>query len=222
MRTGVALVLPGCVDDNLISGINEVGDNALCCGGCREFAISIRGTLIDVFVNEDVLGVLCGVELVLADCCGDVADQSELFGDCIGCTRKCSCTKLKSCLCCVVGGKNGLALSSDDVGVGIVCTLDWLGDAILKFDSVGVPIRVGVSLRSASKGLIIFDSISVDPYDTNVESCVGKDNDALRLPLSRCRVSVLARLTVYGFSFSGFVSSISGDVGIFVKPVTSL
>ena len=124
MSTGVALVLPGCVDDNLISGINEVGDNALCCGGCREFAISIRGTLIDVFVKEDVLGVLCGVELVLADCCGDVADQSELFGDCIGCTRKCSCTKLKSCLCCVVGGKNGLALSSDDVGVGIVCTLD--------------------------------------------------------------------------------------------------
>ena len=54
------------------------------------------------------------------DCCGDVADQSELFGDCIGCTRKCSCTKLKSCLCCVVGGKNGLARSSDVVGVGIV------------------------------------------------------------------------------------------------------
>ena len=129
---------------------------------------------------------------------------------------------MKSCLCCVVGGKNGLALSSDDVGVGIVCTLDWLGDAILKFDSVGVPIRVGVSVRSASKGLIMFDSISVDPYDTNVESCVGKDNDALRLPLKRCRVSVLARLTVYGFSFSGFVSSISGDVGIFVKSVTSL
>ena len=108
------------------------------------------------------------------------------------------------------------------MGVGIVCTLDWLGDAILKFDSVGVPIRVGVSVRSASKGLIMFDSISVDPYDTNVESCVGKDNDALRLPLKRCRVSVLARLTVYGFSFSGFVSSISGDVGIFVKSVTSL
>ena len=68
----------------------------------------------------------------------------------------------------------------------------------------------------------MFDSISVDPYDTNVESCVGNDSDALRLPLSRCRVSVLARLTVYGFLFSGFVSSISGDVGIFVKSVTSL
>ena len=63
----------------------------------------------------------------------------------------------------------------------------------------------------------MFDSISVDPYDTNVESCVGNDSDALRLPLSRCRVSVLARLTVYGFSFSGFVSSISGDVGILLS-----
>ena len=93
---------------------------------------------------------------------------------------------------------------------------------ILKFVSVGVPIRLGGSDCSAPIGLIMFDSISVDPYDTNVESCVGNDSDALRLPLSRCRVSVLARLTVYGFSFSGFVSSISGDVGIFVKSVTSL
>ena len=120
LSTGVALVLPGCVDDNLISGINDAGESAVFRGGCREFVTSTRGMLIDVFDNDDVLGVRCGVELVLAEFCGDVADQSELCGDCIGCTRKCSCTKLKSCLCCSVGGKNGFALSSDDVGVGIV------------------------------------------------------------------------------------------------------
>ena len=71
-------------------------------------------------------------------------------------------------------------------------------------------------------GLIIFDSISVESYETNVESCVGNESDALRLPLNRCLVSVLSRRTVYGFSFLGSVSSISGDVGIFVRSVTSL
>ena len=68
----------------------------------------------------------------------------------------------------------------------------------------------------------MLDSMSVEPYETSVESCVGNDNEALRLPLSRCLVSVLSRRTVYGFSFPGFVSSASGDVGIFVRSVTSL
>ena len=85
-----------------------------------------------------------------------------------------------------------------------------------------MPTRLGGSDCPTSTGLIMFDSISVEPYDTSVESCVGNDSDALRLPLRRCLVSVLSRLTVYGFSFSGFVSSISGDIGIFVKSVTSL
>ena len=80
-NTGVARVLPGCDDANLISGINDDGESVVFRGGCKEFVNSIRGTLIDVFVAEDVLTVLCGVERVLADCCGDVADQSELCGD---------------------------------------------------------------------------------------------------------------------------------------------
>ena len=87
---------------------------------------------------------------------------------------------------------------------------------------VGVPVRLGGSDCPASIGLIIFDSISVESYETNVESCVGNESDALRLPLNRCLVSVLSRRTVYGFSFLGSVSSISGDVGIFVRSVTSL
>ena len=79
--------------------------------------------------------------------------------------------------------------------------------------NVGVPVLVGGSEGPVSKGLIMFDSMSVDPYETNVESCVGNDNDDRRR----------ARRTVYGFSLSGFtVSSISVEVGIFVKSVTSL
>ena len=62
----------------------------------RMFGMSTLGILIDVL--EDVWFVRNGVVLVLAGW-GDVADQSELLGDCNGCTRKCSCTKLKSCLC---------------------------------------------------------------------------------------------------------------------------
>ena len=87
--TGVARVLPGWLDANLISGMNVAGEGAVFLGGCKESVNSIRGTLTDVFAEDDDLFVLCGVELILADC-GDVADQSELFGDCNGCTRKCS------------------------------------------------------------------------------------------------------------------------------------
>ena len=158
--------------------------------------------------------------MVLADC-GDVADQSELFGDCIGCTRNCSWTKLKSCLCWNVGGKKGLALISDGVGVRIVLLVELsLGEPILKLCNVGVPVLLGGSDCPASIGLFMIDSISVEPYETNVESCVGNDKDDLR------RGSLLSgrsRRKVYGFSFPGFkLSSISGDVGMFVKSVTSL
>ena len=130
-----------------------------------------------------------------------------------------------------MGGRNGFALNSDVVGVGIVLTLEWsLGELMLKLWRVGVrvgvpagvPVRLGGSDCPASIGLIIFDSMSVESYETNVESWVGNESDALRLPLNRCLVSVLSRRTVYGFSFLGSVSSISGDVGIFVRSVTSL
>ena len=68
----------------------------------------------------------------------------------------------------------------------------------------------------------MLDSMSVEPYETSVDSYVGNDSEALRRPRSRCLVSVLSRRTVYGFSFRGFESSASGDVGIFVRSVTSL
>ena len=68
----------------------------------------------------------------------------------------------------------------------------------------------------------MLDSMSVESYETSVESCVGNDSEALRRPRSRCLVSVLSSRNVYGFSFPGSVSSISGDVGIFVRSVTSL
>ena len=48
----------------------------------------------------------------------------------------------------------------------------------------------------------MLDSMSVEPYETNVESCVGNDSEALRRP-RRCLVSVLSRRTVYGFRFQG-------------------
>ena len=49
----------------------------------------------------------------------------------------------------------------------------------------------------------MLDSMSVEPYETNVESCIGNDSEALRRPRSRCLVSVLSRRTVYGFRFQG-------------------
>ena len=89
--------------------------------------------------------------------------------------------------------------------------------------NVGVPVLLGGSECPVSKGLIILDSMSVDPYEINVESCVGNDNDDRRRALRSSLLSGRSRRTVYGFSLSGFkVSSISGEVGIFVKSVTSL
>ena len=80
---------------------------------------------------------------------------------------------MKSCLCKNVGGKKGFALCSDGVGVWSVLTLECsLGELILKVCNVGVPVLLGGSECPVSKGLIILDSMSVDPYETNVESCV--------------------------------------------------
>ena len=89
--------------------------------------------------------------------------------------------------------------------------------------NVGVPVLFGGSECPVSRGLIIFDSMTVDPYETNVESCVGNDKDDRRRALRSSLLSGRSRRTVYGFSLSGFtVSSTSGEVGIFVKSVTSL
>ena len=41
--------------------------------------------------------------------------------------------------------------------------------------NVGVPVLLGGSDCPASIGLIMLESISVEPYETNVESCVEND-----------------------------------------------
>ena len=95
---GVELVLPGWLDGSLISGTNDDGDKAVFLAGCKEFFKLICGMLTGVSIDEELF-VLCGVVVLLLADCGEVADQSELFGECSGCTLKCSWTKLKSCLC---------------------------------------------------------------------------------------------------------------------------
>ena len=88
---------------------------------------------------------------------------------------------------------------------------------------VGVPVILGSSDCLASIGLIMLESISVEPYEINVESCVGNDKEDLRRAPKSSLLSGRSRLTVHGFSFPGFkLSSISGDVGMFVKSVTLL
>ena len=67
----------------------------------------------------------------------------------------------------------------------------------------------------------MLDSISVEPYETSVESCVGKDSEDRRRALKSSILSGRSRFTVHGFLFPES-SSISGEVGIFVKSVTSL
>ena len=89
--------------------------------------------------------------------------------------------------------------------------------------NVGVPVLLGGSDCSASIDLIMLESISVEPYETNVESCVRNDKEDLRSALKSSLLSGWSRRTVYGFLFPGFkLSSKSGDVGMFVKSVTSL
>ena len=67
----------------------------------------------------------------------------------------------------------------------------------------------------------MLDSISVEPYETSVESCVGNDSEDRRRALKSSLLSGRSHRTVYGFSFPGF-SSISGEVRMFVKSVISL
>ena len=71
-----------------------------------------------------------------------------------------------------------------------------LDELILKCCNVGVPVLLGGSECPASIGLISFDSISVDPYETNVEFCVGKERDDLRRALIYSLLWVLSRRTV--------------------------
>ena len=67
----------------------------------------------------------------------------------------------------------------------------------------------------------MLDSISLEPYERSVESCVGNENEDRRCALKSSLLSGRSLLTVYGFSFPG-LSLISGEVGIFVKSITSL
>ena len=88
--------------------------------------------------------------------------------------------------------------------------------------NVGVPVLLGSADCPASVGLIMLESKSVEPYETNAESCVGNDKEDLRRALKRSLLSGRSLRTIYGFSFPGFkLSSNSGDVGMFVKSVTS-
>ena len=80
---------------------------------------------------------------------------------------------------------------------------------------------LGGSEFPTSIGLIMLDSISVEQYEMSVESCVGNDSEDRRRALKSSLLSGRSRRKVYGFSFPG-LSSISGEVGIFVKSVTSL
>ena len=67
----------------------------------------------------------------------------------------------------------------------------------------------------------MLDSISVEPYETSGESCVGSDSEDRRRALKSSQLYGRSRRTVYVFSFPG-LSSISGEDGIFVKSVTWL
>ena len=91
-----------------------------------------------------------------------------------------------------------------------------LGELLLKFCNVGVPVLLRGSDCPTSIGLISFESLSVEPYETSVDSCVGKERDDLRL----ARNSSLRMFPPYGVRVPGF--KLSGDVGLFVRSVTLL
>ena len=97
-RIGVDLVLSGWLAGSLISGINDEDDNAVFLGGCKEFVKLTFGILTRVAIDEEWF-VFCGVVVPLLADSGEVADQSELFGECSGCKLKFSVTNLKFCLC---------------------------------------------------------------------------------------------------------------------------
>ena len=84
-----------------------------------------------------------------------------------------------------MGGRNGLPLNSVRVGVDMVLLSDMsLGEIkIVKFFSIGVPFLLGGSDIPASFIPILLESISVDPYETSVESCVCNEREDLPLAL---------------------------------------
>ena len=53
LSIGVDRVRSGWLEGNLISGMNDDGDNAVFLGGCKEFGFSTLGMLTDVF-DDDV------------------------------------------------------------------------------------------------------------------------------------------------------------------------
>ena len=55
--------------------------------------------------------------------------------------------------------------------------------------SVGVPVLLGGSEFPTSVGLIMLDSISVEPYETSVETCVGNDSEDRRRALKSSLLS---------------------------------
>ena len=80
-----------------------------------------------------------------------------------------------------MGGKNEFPLNSEAVDVDRVLFSEMShGELILKFCNVALPVLLGGSDRPTSMGLISFESMSVEPYETSVESCVGKKSDDLR------------------------------------------
>ena len=75
-----------------------------------------------------------------------------------------------------------------------------------------------------SDGLNSLFSISISDvrYGTNVDVCFGYENDDRFLALTNvCIGWTLSGCTVYGFFVHVSLSAFSGDVGIFVKSVTS-
>ena len=50
---GVDRIRPGWLECNLLSGMNDNGDNAVFLGGRKVFGISTLGTFTDVF-DDDV------------------------------------------------------------------------------------------------------------------------------------------------------------------------
>ena len=53
LSMGVDLTRPGWLEGNLMSGMNDDGDNFVFLGGCKVLGISTLGTLTDVF-DDDV------------------------------------------------------------------------------------------------------------------------------------------------------------------------
>ena len=78
-----------------------------------------------------------------------------------------------------------------------------LGEFTLKLCNVGVPVLLEGSDCPASRGLIMLEPISVEPYKTNVESFVGNDKEDLRRALKRSLLSGRSRVQCMDSRFVG-------------------